>query len=385
MIPLTPPSSPPPGWGQSLSTGAAGIALAHMIAAGTGRRTWATAHTWAAAMTREPVLAHPDVCGLFHGAPAIAFTLHTAAQPAYHDALATLDGHIMRLTRACLDAAHRRIDRGELPRMREFDLISGLTGIGVHLHHRHRGGDLLAEVLSYLVRLAAPLTIGSEVLPGWWTTDNTNGRPCPDGGHGNLGMAHGVTGPLALLATTLRHGIIVPGHIEAIEQITTWLDSCRQGTEGAPWWPEIVSRTEHREGTVRQRGPGRPSWCYGTPGLARAQQLAALALSDTDRKQQAEQALAACLADERQLAQLSDTSVCHGWAGLLQAARRTAADAHDQEIATRLTALRQRLDGHLHHRIPDGHGLLEGTAGIELTCSTASETVAWDTCLLLAG
>ncbi len=385
MIPLIPPRNPPPGWGQSLSNGAAGIALAHVIAARTGRRAWTTAHTWATAMTREPVLARPDACGLFHGAPAVAFTLHTAGQPAYMDALTTLDGHVMRVTRARLTAAHQRIDRGELPRMREFDLISGLTGIGVYLHHRHRGGDLLAKVLSYLVRLTKPLTVGSEVLPGWWTTDGTHGRPCPDGGHGNLGIAHGITGPLALLATTLRHGITVSGHTEAIEQINTWLDFCRQGTEDAPWWPETLSRTEHREGIVRQHGPGRPSWCYGTPGLARAQQLAALALGDTDRKQCAEQALGACLTDERQLARLSGTSVCHGWAGLLQVALRMAADAPGCGIGTRLTALRQRLDDHLRHRIPENHGLLEGTAGIELTRSAAARTAAWDACLLLAG
>lgn len=385
MIPLIPPSTPPPGWGQSLSTGAAGIALAHMLAARTGRRTWATAHTWAAAMTREPVLAHSDAFGLFHGAPAVAFTLHTAAQPAYQDALTTLDKHVTRLTRARLDAAHQRINRGELPRMREFDLISGLTGTGVYLLHRHRGGDLLEEVLSYLVRLAKPLRNGGEVLPGWWTSDGTDGRPCLDGGHGNLGMAHGITGPLALLATALRHGTTVPGHTKAIEQISTWLDVWRHGDEDAPWWPETVSRTERRGGAVRQHGPGRPSWCYGIPGLARAQQLAALALGDTTRQRHAEQALAACLADKHQLAQLGDASVCHGWAGLLQTARRMATDAHDSEITTRLPDLRQRLEDHLHHRIPDDHGLLEGTAGIELTCSTTTEAAAWDACLLLAG
>ncbi|MFD8340209.1 lanthionine synthetase C family protein [Streptomyces solisilvae] len=384
MIPLAPPSDPPPGWDQSLSTGAAGIALAHMLAARTGRGDWATAHTWAAAMTRDAVLAHPD-CGLFHGAPAVAFTLHTAAQPAYHDALNTLDGHITRLTRARLDAAHQRIDRGELPRMREFDLISGLTGIGVYLLHRHGHGDLPGQVLSYLVRLAKPLTAGGEVLPGWWTSDGTDGRPCPDGGHSGLGMAHGIAGPLALMATALRRGTTVPGHTETIEQISTWLDTWRQGRKDSPWWPETVSRTEHHEGTVRQHGPGRPSWCYGTPGLARAQQLAALALGDTDRQRHAEQALAACLADTRQLALLGDPSLCHGWAGLLQTARRMAADAHDPQIVARLPEVRQRLEAHLHHRIPDNDGLLEGTAGIELTCSATAETAAWDTCLLLAG
>ncbi|WP_217712213.1 lanthionine synthetase C family protein [Streptomyces sp. NA02950] len=383
MIPLTPPNDPPPGWAQSLSTGAAGIALAHMIAARTSTGDPATAHSWAAAMTREPVLAHPDTCGLFHGAPAVAFTLHTANQPAYQGALDTLDRHVIRLTHTRLAAAHERIDRGELPRMSEYDLISGLTGIGAYLMHRHSDSDLLKQVLAYLVRLAEPLTSNGEMLPGWWTSDGTDGRPSADGGHGNLGMAHGVSGPLALAATAMRHGITIPGQMHAIKLMCTWLDSWRRGTEGIPWWPETVSRTEHRAGATRQRGPGRPSWCYGNPGLTRAQQLAAVALGDTARQRHAEHALAACLADPHQLGQLTDASLCHGWAGLLQTARRAAADAHISSIADRLPDLRQYLDHHLEDRIPDDHGLLEGTAGIQLTRATTA--VAWDTCLLLAG
>lgn len=38
--------------------------------------------------------------------------------------------------------------------------------------------------------------------------------------------------------------------------------------------------------------PARPSWCYGTPGLARARQLAGLALRDLARQEAAEHALA---------------------------------------------------------------------------------------------
>lgn len=54
-------------------------------------------------------------------------------------------------------------------------------------------------------------------------------------------------------------------------------------------------------------------------GLARAQQLAGLALGDTARTRLAEQSLAVCLGDRRQLDQLASVSLCHGWAGTLQA------------------------------------------------------------------
>lgn len=84
------------------------------------------------------------------------------------------------------------------------------------------------------------------------------------------------------------------------------------------WWPERVTRDEHRARRARQKEPLRPSWCYGTPGQARAQQLAGQAIGDTERQRIAEQALLGCVTDERQLTRLTDVSLCHGWAGLAQ-------------------------------------------------------------------
>ncbi|MGH3885760.1 MAG: hypothetical protein ACRDSZ_04180 [Pseudonocardiaceae bacterium] len=81
LLPPPPRRDPTPGWGQSLSTGAAGIALLHIEYARAGTGGWDTVHHWAAAMTRDPVIAHPDACGLFRGAPAVAFVLGAAEHP----------------------------------------------------------------------------------------------------------------------------------------------------------------------------------------------------------------------------------------------------------------------------------------------------------------
>jgi len=388
-LPPGPPprSEPAPGWNQSLSTGAPGIALAHIAAARAGDGDWKTVHGWAAAMTRASVLAAPDACGLFHGAPAVAFALHAAGHPAYAEALDILDAHIAAVTRTRLRAAHARIDVEQLPRLREFDLISGLTGLGAYLLHRHGEGELLEEVLAYLVRLVRPIrTDSGEVLPGWWSSDGPDGRPCSEGGHGNLGIAHGVSGPLALLATAMRHGIIVSGQAEAVAQISAWLDDLRRGTPEAPWWPETISRAERRTGALRQPGPGRPSWCYGTPGLARAQQLAALALEDEARRRRAEEALAVCIGDPGQLDSVTDASLCHGWAGLLHTVRAVAAEAPpDSPLARRLPTLRRQFEEFIRqHGMPDDNGLLEGRAGVHLAINPCS-SVGWDACLLLAG
>ncbi|MER5647363.1 lanthionine synthetase C family protein [Streptosporangium sp. NPDC002524] len=378
--------------GDELSAGPAGIALLHIERARTGSGPWSTVQEWAAAMTRDPVVADPDTCGLYRGVPAVAFALHTADQPVYADVLAVLDGHVATITWRRLIQAHERIDSGRLPELREFDLVSGLTGIGVYLLHRYGGDDQLRGVLSYLVRLTEPLTVDGEALPGWWCGTAAGGE-LPQrwpGGHGNLGLAHGIAGPLALLATAMRRGTTVTGQAEAIDRICGWLEQWHCGAGADPWWPGMISQSERRTGTVRQSGPQRPSWCYGTPGLARAQQLAALALDDPQRQRRAEEALARCVAGE-QLSLLGDASVCHGWAGLVLSTWRAAADAGDGgKLADLLPRLQAGMEYHLRrHGPPARGGLLEGEAGVLLTQHTtaanAPPSSGWDACLLLNG
>jgi hypothetical protein len=375
----TPPELEPwPGWGQSLYTGGAGIALRHIQHAHTSG-DWTPAHRWVRAITRAPITADPATTGLHHGAPAIGFVLHTARHPAYQRLLARLDDHVAVITHTRLTAAHDRIDRGQPPTVEEYDLIRGLTGLGVYLLAAHH--PLLSAVLDYLVRLTQPLAIEGARLPGWWSTPGPDQHPDRrNAGHADLGVAHGIAGPLALLSTALRRGEQVPGHAEAIETICGWLDICKQRSGACAWWPAILTATEQRTGRLTQPGPQRPSWCYGTPGLARAQQLAGLALDDPGRIRIAEQALAGCLTDRAQLTQLAEPGLCHGQAGLMVATLRVAEDSRTPELFTPPGASR--------HNATGPH-LLEGQAGTDLahhTLVTHPPALGgdWDACLLLS-
>jgi class I lanthipeptide synthase len=137
---------------------------------------------------------------------------------------------------------------------------------------------------------------------------------------------------------------------------------------------------------VPQASPGRPSWCYGTAGIARALQSAALATGDPGLRQTAEQALAACITDPAQLSQLTDASLCHGWAGLLHTARCAAADAADPALFD-LDLLDRELRKFLRtNGMPRQMGLLTGSTGIQLVIENpghrAPPASAWDHCLL---
>lgn len=200
----------------------------------------------------------------------------------------------------------------------------------------------------------------------------------------NHGIAHGIAGPLALLSLAARAGIHVDGHTTAIRRICAWLDTWRQDHRTGPWWPETLTLHDLQEHRPTQQAPGRPSWCYGTPGLARAQQLAGQATGDTSRQRTAEDALAGCLADPRQSAHLTEPGLCHGMAGLFQTAWHIASDALSPDLADHLPALASRLQAAAPD---DGHGFLRGAAGRALALCTAAAdrppATGWDTCLLL--
>lgn len=370
------------GHPQSLSKGATGVAMLHIEHAPCHDGDWRTVHEWTRYACDCPIAAGPDTT-LYFGAPALAFALHPAAEQGhYRQLLAALDTKVAAVTRQRLDDAHRRIDQSKYPALAEFDLINGLTGLGAHLLRRDPHGRLTRDVLTYLVRLTHPL--GDSELPGWWTDQAPTGRRSSShpGGHANHGMAHGISGPLALLALAARRGITIDGHTDAISRICAWLDHWRQRHESGHWWPETLSLDDLRRGQPAQQQPLRPSWCYGTPGLARAQQLAAHALRDHARERIVVQALTDCLDDPRQRRRIVDHSICHGTAGLLHTTRRIATDAAEPAAFT--PHIRQ-LEYELSQAEHTDPGFLEGTSGTALAALAHRQLPAsgWDTCLLV--
>jgi hypothetical protein len=377
---------------HDLGCGGAGNAVYHgVLARDSG--TWTTAHAAARTMAGQAVTVDPPSGGLYRGAPAVAYALHTAGHRAYQSALEELDRKIGPLIAARLSASERRMDSGHPPRMREYDLIRGLTGLGAYLLCRGAHPDLLDAVLRYLVRLLQqPVTIEGNSLPGWWTLDGPSGKPDNDWpqGHANFGMAHGVAGPIAFLALCARAGHIVPGQQEALVTACRLLeDWVRPLPTGGAAWPETVTVNGWFNGPPHSAHPGRPSWCYGTPGIARSLQLAALACGRTDTQRRAEDVFLSCISDARQLERLKDASVCHGWAGVGLAAHLAAADAAPgSALPGCLPALRAAFVTHVAaNELPHDAGLLTGVDGILLTIHTLNPThhvgSGWETCLLL--
>ncbi|RBM04527.1 lanthionine synthetase C family protein [Streptomyces sp. PT12] len=390
--PRTAWATAPPGgraWPQSLAGGAAGVALLHIERARSGRGDWATAHAWLSSAAAGNLTAAANA-GLYMGAPALAFVLNAAANSStrYQRALEKLDVATITVTRRRLADAHVRIDQGDRPAMKEFDLIRGLAGLGIYHLTRHPHHEITRDVLAYLVRLTEPLP--DRGLPPWWTDLSPNGTPHPDfpSGHGNFGLSHGIGSVLALLSFTLLRGLAVTGTRDAVERICAWTDQWRQHDDTGPWWPGFVTLDQVQQRRVDPRLRPRPSWCYGIAGTARAQQLAGQALGDTARQRVAETAMLTTLRDPAQLDLLPDIGLCHGKAGLLQAAWRMAADARTPGMAAGIPRLAARLTGQITQpsALTDPE-LLDGAAGAALALHTlgtaTAPTTGWDAILLL--
>lgn len=376
--------------GQSLAVGAAGKALLSVERSWHGS-PWRPAHRLIARSTAGEVNAG-DSGGLFLGATAVAFLLSTIPRDMDHlygHARHTVHQQVTALAHRRADAARLRLRAGSPLAFADYDLFYGLTGIGAYLLRTDPGGSALEHVLEYLVTLTQPRALNGTEVPGWWVHHDplrTHTDRFP-GGHANLGAAHGITGPLLLLAKALRRGIEVDGHHDAIHTICDFLGTWRQDTPEGPWWPTYLSWGNLRRRRPGQDRPGRPSWCYGITGLARAGQLAGIALGDTTLQAFYEDALYRALTDPVQLRAVVDAGLCHGWAGVYQTVLHAAEDTQDPRLPQLVHQLARTLVTRARPHTSKGSGLLDGATGTALALSTLAHNrppaTGWDACLLI--
>ncbi|MEU0938787.1 lanthionine synthetase C family protein [Embleya sp. NPDC005971] len=400
-----------PVWADlSLSGGYPGVSLAFSGTAPRGPEHPVRAHAYLAramaALARERFPAG----GVFDGPGAVAVATLVAhhATGGYVSALARLDEHQRRVVQATLPRL--RIDE-PLPTNGEFETVRGLSGIGRYLLARvedDTGGaacaDELQTVLSHLTALAdGEITHRGRKVPRWWTLAAPKlGQEAelPDG-HLNLGLSHGVAGPLALLALAWRAGVRVPGQRAAIESLVALLAECAVPDGDALWWPPVRTLDEWAAGPDPDAQAPRPSWCYGVPGVSRAIQSAALALDRPDWHELTRRSLTGLLDTPIADWGIDDAALCHGWGGMLHLLGLLGEHLDD----ARLPLVRDELAAlvldqyHDAYRfgfrttmtdLPQGTDVpafLEGAAGIALALDAYAEgraTAGWDLALLVA-
>ncbi|MEU9719413.1 lanthionine synthetase C family protein [Streptomyces sp. NPDC047976] len=401
-----------PAWAPlTLDRGLAGIAVMFHSSASDDPARLHHAHRYLTEMVRECKGRKQTMGGLYFGVGALAFATSLAygATGGYRGALDSLDekvrtevGVMMGLSTPGAPAHF----------MGEYDVISGLTGLGRYL--LARGEDslpVLRQVLTHLVGLTRPVPYAGQSVPGLWVEGPPviDAGPLPqyEHGHLNLGMAHGIVGPLALLSTAWATGVRVPGQEEAIEEIASLLVRWRAEDERGYYWPIAVALDDWASGALLNPQRQRPGWCYGTPGVARALQLAGLALDRPEWCALARESLLSLLRIPYEEWGVVDSGLCHGWAGNLVTLQTLNSEMKDERVAAAIDDIAGIIvsgyseehafgfrapvklglgDGGVDG-VADYPGLLTGAAGIALALESYAHPMAdrsWQAGLLLA-
>jgi len=231
----------------------------------------------------------------------------------------------------------------------DYDLVFGPAGLMLVLcADADADPSALAPLASHLIALLASREMESFRLPDSIRDERRrwNAR------HINLGLAHGVPGPIAALTAYIRRGgAFAEPAARAIAQAGTWLiEQAHEDELGLLTW-----------GPRRPDGSGGPlkasrreAWCYGAPATAWVLWDAGQAVSDErlrsagaeafERYEKAFDPEFHLTGDPRE-----QLAVCHGAAGILQ-----IADGFERHCGlTAAARLAARLEEYLHARLAE--------------------------------
>jgi hypothetical protein len=192
-----------------------------------------------------------------------------------------------------------------------YDLVVGLTGLGVYALQRYPR-PLAIECLRLVVARLREYAQHDEHGLYWWTPpaelDQESQQEYPSG-RADLGVAHGVAGPIALLGSICGAGIDRATARPLLEGAVSWLLAHSVPTEAGPTFPVWLAPGS-------ELWPARCAWCYGDPGIAAALLMAARGAGDAGWKQAA--VALALRAAERPASETGvvNACFCHGAAGL---------------------------------------------------------------------
>jgi lantibiotic biosynthesis protein len=267
-----------------------------------------------------------------------------------------------------------RRERGEhgMP-VKEYDAISGLAGLGRVLVLAHqRGYDHAESGVQVALEVLTDLLQPAEArLPGWWLPSQGRYHFGPDdpSGTARTGMAHGVAGPVAFLATALSAGYSVPGQVDALGTGAEWLSEWHP--QDSLTWPialtgdQLLARQRPTDAVIRRQ------WCIGAAGIARALHLAGRALQDPTLGRYGIAALTALSNTEPGGWGVRGSVLCCGYAGVLRTALCMLDDHSDDDLkAVADSAAQAVLAAALAETTLDADtdrmNLLYGTSGVAL-------------------
>lgn len=205
-----------------------------------------------------------------------------------------------------------------------FDTMAGMTGVASYLllyKDENNIRKCIEDIFKYLIMLTEEREVlGKRVMSYHLAQKNhysQEERETYTKGSFNLGLSHGISGPLSILAIGLNEKIEVEGQRQAIKNILNDLKAFAYiGEIEYVYWPERVAFDDYIN-RKSKRTVNRASWCYGSPGISRAMYLGGKAVNDKDSVILSLKAINGLAKMNIEQWRLSSPTICHGYAGLL--------------------------------------------------------------------
>lgn len=374
--------------GPSLGRGDAGLALLYTWLARAGRTPHADVLARQCldraieAVSTEAMNA--SFYGGFTGVAWAADLVDHILDPEAEDRGEAVDDVLLRLL--------SRSDRWSAP----YDLIVGLTGLGVYALQRYPR-PVAAELLRRVVERLHECARRDEHGLYWWTPPaeilDEEDRKRYSSGRVDLGVAHGVAGTVGLLGAICGAGVEQAAARPLLEGAVSWLLAHSVPTAAAPTFPVWVA-------PAFPPAPARCAWCYGDLGIAAALMLAAQGVGDIGWEQMAVRL--ACRAAERPASETGvvNANFCHGAAGLAHLYNRMYQATGEPILGRAAVYWLERTLGFYHRARATGDSwvlgnwdpgrrerwtwtgveLVEGAAGVALVLLAAATSVepTWD-------
>lgn len=162
-----------------------------------------------------------------------------------------------------------------------YDVILGMAGVGRYLllYIEIFGSsqdctyekNALTGILKYFVKLSSDIIVDKKNIINFYVSKekqqiDERKKRYPNGSL-DFGVAHGMAGPLAVMAYSAAQNIIVYGQQTAINKINELYDIHAELYNNILYWPLILPFEKYKKHNVALKG-ARMSWCYGSLGIS---------------------------------------------------------------------------------------------------------------------
>lgn len=225
--------------------------------------------------------------------------------------------------------------------MGDYDVIQGLSGMGrVALLFSERSGmrKIWEDTVTLFHLYCGEKEIAGQLVPSWHISSMNQFRAeekvkYPNGNF-NLGLSHGISGPLAFLSVSYLHGIQAESVASDLHTLAEFVCKWSIRKEKGTFFAGRISFEEWEQERLLPSAEleYRDSWCYGVPGIARSLWLAGKALQNEKWLEISLRAYMEISNRAHMKGGLTSGTLCHGVGGLLHLIQRMYSDTGHETL-----------------------------------------------------